>query len=200
MMVRDTHQPIPNPQVTRYLRAAAAGDAQATVGLFEAVYQTLRTLAAQYLDQERADHTLQPTALVHEAFIKLVGGQQPAWNDRAHFFAVAARAMRRILINHALAKKAAKRGGMRERSPLSVVTDTAAQLDVDLLDLDAALSRLANLDARQAEIVELRFFGGLTNREVADVMGVSLRTVEGDWAMARAWLLRHLSESGAHVR
>ncbi len=196
-MVRDTGKPLRATDITVFLRDAAAGDDRATSHLFEAVYESLRSLAARYLNGERRDHTLQPTALVHEAYLKLVGARQTGWNDRAHFFAVAARAMRRILINHAIAKRTAKRGGDRQRSPLTLVADSAATGPFDLIVLDDALKRLAVLDERQSRIVEMRFFGGLTNQEVAGVLGVSLRTVEGEWAMARAWLLRALSEDSA---
>lgn len=180
--------------VTRVLTQAGAGDASATEHLFTIVYGALRTLAEKFLRSERHGHTLQPTALVHEAFLNLMRGETPDWRDRAHFFAVAARAMRRVLINHALAKKALKRGGDRQRTPLSIVVSPDAPQPIDLLALDEALTALADRDERQARIVELRFFAGLTNKEVADVLEVSLRTVEGEWSMARAWLSRALRE------
>jgi RNA polymerase sigma factor (TIGR02999 family) len=180
--------------VTRVLSIAGKGDDTATEQLFSIVYAALRSLAGKYLRSERAGHTLQPTALVHEAFLNLVGGETPAWRDRAHFFAVAARAMRRILINHALARKALKRGGRRERTPLTIVVGPEAPAPIDLLALDEAISKLAARDERQARVVELRFFGGLANKEIAEMLGVSLRTIEGEWSMARAWLSRALSE------
>lgn len=188
------HHPSSSTDITRVLANAGEGDAAATEALFTIVYSALRTLAAKYLRAERRGHTLQPTALVHEAFLSLIRGESPDWRDRAHFFAVAARAMRRILINHALAKKTLKRGGDRERTPLSIVISPESPRPIDLLALDVALAKLAVRDERQSRIVELRFFGGLTNKEVAEVIGVSPRTVEGEWSMARAWLSRELSE------
>lgn len=185
--------------VTRILSIAGNGDASATEHLFTVVYGALRALAEKYLRSERNGHTLQPTALVHEAFLKLMHGEAPNWRDRTHFFAVAARAMRRILINHALARKTLKRGGDRQRTPLTISVDTDAPAPIDMLALDEALTRLAARDERQARIVELRFFGGLTNNDVADVLGVSVRTVEGEWSMARAWLSRELHEDGPGV-
>ncbi|MCB9852488.1 MAG: sigma-70 family RNA polymerase sigma factor [Phycisphaerales bacterium] len=188
-------RPLPGPNdVTIVLANAGKGDASATEALFTIVYGALRTLAGKYLRSERGGHTLQPTALVHEAFLSLMRGETPDWRDRSHFFAVAARAMRRILINHAVARKALKRGGDRERTPLSIVVSPESPEPIDLLALDDALAKLADRDDRQAQIVELRFFGGLTNKEVAEVLGVSTRTVEGEWSMARAWLSRELRE------
>ncbi len=177
---------------TCILQRVADGDSDAETALFDAVYSELRHLACRHMHAERPGHTLQPTALVHEVYLKLIRQQDARWNDRAHFLAVAARAMRQILINHALARKAAKRGGDRQRTPLSQVIVAADNQALDLGELNEALVRLAHLDPRQGRIVELRFFGGLTNKEVAEVLGVSLRTVEGEWSMARAWLLREL--------
>ncbi|HPF41464.1 MAG TPA: sigma-70 family RNA polymerase sigma factor [Phycisphaerae bacterium] len=180
--------------VTRVLANAGQGDVAATEALFTIVYSALRTLAERYLRSERRGHTLQPTALVHEAFISLMRGEATDWRDRSHFFAVAARAMRRILINHALARKTLKRGGDRDRTPLSILVNEESLKPIDLIALDEALVKLAERDERQARIVELRFFGGLTNREVAEVLSLSLRTIEGEWSMARAWLSRELNE------
>jgi RNA polymerase sigma factor (TIGR02999 family) len=160
------------------------------------VYDELRRLAARYLAGERPGHTLQPTALVHEAYIKLVDLTRVDWQGRTHFFAVGARVMRNLLIDHARGRGRAKRGGNLQRVTLvgNVQPFGGADLDLDrLLVVDEALQRLAELDERQARVVELRFFGGLTVPEVSHFLGVSQRTVEGDWTHARAWLLRELS-------
>jgi RNA polymerase sigma-70 factor, ECF subfamily len=160
--------------------------------LLEVVYKELRAIAGSHMRGLRADQTLQPTALVHEAFIKMVAGRETAWESRAHFIAVAAKAMRQILIDHARAKRAEKRGGDAQRLTLSGVMLSDSDSDYDALDVDAALTKLASVDVRQARIVELRFFAGLKVPEVALVMDVSERTVELDWRMARAWLRREL--------
>lgn len=163
--------------------------------LLPIVYDELRRLAAHYLQSERADHTLQPTALVHEAYLRLAKEQQVEWKSTSHFFAIAARALRQILVNHAHAHLAAKRGGAARRVMLDErVTSTARGPGVDLLDLDAALHELADRSSRQSQVVELRFFGGLGVEEVAEVLGVSPRTVEGDWTVAKAWLRNRLHE------
>ena len=163
--------------------------------LFSRVYDELRRLAASALRHERPDHTLQPTALVHEAYLRLVDLPGGAWKDRAHFVALAARAMRRILVDHARGRNATKRGSGQVSSleELNIpAVDPAPQ--VDLVLLDAALIRLAELDHRQARIVELRFFGGLSVEETAAIVGASPRTVKRDWHLARAWLRREMAE------
>jgi RNA polymerase sigma factor (TIGR02999 family) len=172
------------------------GNRSAAERLFPMVYQELRALAGGYLRRQRRDHTLQPTALVHEAFLRMVDQTNPQYNDRAHFLAVAATAMRQILINHALKRNALKRGGNRQRVGIDTLPASAHddRSIVDVLALDEALKRLATVDQRKAKVVEGRFFGGLTMEEIALVLGVSLTTVEGDWRMARAWLSRELSE------
>ena len=174
------------------------GDGSQALGeLLPRVYEELRHLAAHYLQQERSGHTLQATALVHEAFLKL-GGQREVQNiGRGRFLALAAQAMRRILVDHARTRGRSKRGGALHRT--TVCDDNAAtgRDEVDLLGLDDALSDLARLHARQARIVELRFFGGLTMAEVSEVLGVSLSTCEADWRMARAWLKRELNADTA---
>ncbi len=164
--------------------------------LFEAVYDPLRRLAGHYLRGERPSHTLQPTALVHEAYLKLVDQSRVDWKGRSHFFAVGARAMRRILIDHARTRKRAKRGGDWLRVTLTGLAGSPLEGDLDpaqLLELHAALEKLAELDERQARVVELRYFAGLKMSEVAEVLGVSKRTADGDWAKARAWLERELA-------
>ncbi len=157
------------------------------------VYEELRALAESYLQRERPDHTLQATALVHEAYVRLVKQEDVEWQNRAHFFAVAAQAIRRILVDHARGHQSAKRGGDRQRVRLD--QDLALpEPDLDLLAVDEALEELACLHERQARIVELHFFGGLSLKEVAEYLGLSSRTIDGDWHMARAWLRSKLRE------
>jgi len=181
-----------------------SGDASALDDLLPRVYDELRALADAYMRRERAGHTLQPTALVHEAFLRLLRLPPGSVQNRVHFFALAAQAMRRILADHARRHRAAKRGGNAVRVPLEVIEggagagypaaasgDTAVAAD----DLDAALEDLAKLDARQARVVELRFFGGLSIEETAEVLAVSPATVKRDWLVARAWLHRELRGS-----
>jgi RNA polymerase sigma factor (TIGR02999 family) len=156
------------------------------------VYDELRALAESYLRQERPNHTLQATALVHEAYLRLIDQRDVRWKNRAHFFAVAAQAIRRILVDHARGHRRAKRGGDRQRMRLDEDLALLQDRDLDLLTLDEALEKLACLHERQARIVELRFFGGLSLSDVAAFLGVSPRTVDGDWSMARAWLRREL--------
>jgi len=158
------------------------------------LYGELRSLAADFLRRERADHTLQPTALVHEAWMRLSAENESRWGDRAQFFALAAQAMRRVLIDHARRKLADKRGGGARRITLaSDVTPPGDSGEIDLIALDDALDRLAALDARQARVVELRFFAGLTVDEVAEALEVSPRTVASEWRLARAWLSNELA-------
>lgn len=163
--------------------------------LLPIVYDELHDLAEGYLRRERKDHTLQPTALVHEAFLRLVDQSRVDWRGRTHFFGVAAQAMKRILIDHARRRRRAKRGGDWRRVALDDAVVPPELVDVDLVALHDALETLAELDPRQARVVELRFLGGLTVNEVAEVLGVSKRTVEGDWTHAKAWLRAELSES-----
>jgi len=182
-------------RTTCLLNAAARGDAKAVGDLVPLVYDELRRLASVYLGRERRDHTLQPTALVHEAFARLIDSTNLGPLDRSHFFAIAANVMRRVLVESARAHKAAKRGGGAKR--LTIDANVAdGEPAVDVSDLDGALARLAALDERQARVVELRFFGGLTMEQVAEVLGVSKRSAEADWAMARAWLHRELKRAG----
>lgn len=159
-------------------------------------YEALRGLAAAYLHTERRDHTLQPTALVHEAYLKLASGSSD-WRSQTHFQAIAANAMRQILVDHARARNTQKRGGDWLRVTLSHEAAATPGADVDLLALDEALNKLAELDERKARVVELRFFGGMTCAEAAEEVGVSPKTAEADWYFARAWLRERLAEDGA---
>lgn len=180
--------------VTQLLKEASEGRASAVASLLPVVYDELRGLAGDFFRVQRAGHTLQPTALVHEAFVKLVGARELAWENRAHFFALAARAMRQVLMDHARRRGAEKRGGDQAQVTLSGIDVADQKDDFDLAALDKVLATLAELDERQYKVVELRFLGGLTNEEAASVLGVSVSTVEREWRMARAWLRRELAE------
>ena len=182
-------------RVTQLLEKFEPGDRSVTEQLFADVYCELHELAARYLRRERKDHTLQPTALVHEAYLKLVGEARVDWQGRAHFLGIAARAMREILVDHARRHKAAKRGGNRRRIALHENLLTESSREIDLLALEEALTKLATLDPCQAQMVELRFFGGMDVAEVAQVMGMSKRSAEREWTMVRAWLRRELGGS-----
>lgn len=185
-----------SPDITRLLRDWQAGSGPALERLIPLVYGELHTLASRYLSRERRDHTLQTTALVHEAFLKLAGQRPVDWQSRAHFFGIAARLMRRILVDHARRDGRVKRGGGGVPVPLDDVDPPSPQSSVDPVDtcaLDAALARLEALDPQQGRIVELRFFGGMTIEETAAVMRLSPATVKRDWAVARAWLYRELT-------
>ncbi len=168
-------------------------DSAATCKIVGEVYDELRRIAQHAMNNERAGHTLQATALVNEVYLRLEASDR-RWNSRAHFFAAAAEAIRRILIDHARGKSAAKRGGGHVRIQMSDALAVAGAGEVDLLDLDEALGELQKVDPRMAQIVELRFFGGLDVGEVADILGFSKRTIEGDWTTARAWLRSRLGE------
>ena len=180
-------------QTTRLRADLGQGKPDAAQRLLPVVSDELRVLAERYFRRQRADHTLQPTALVHEAFLKLVDQTQARWQDRAHFFAVAATAMRHILVNHAVARNAQKRGGGQAKLALDNGLEPADQMEFDTLAIDEALKKLAVFDARKAQVVELRFFSGLSVDEVAEVLSVSKSTIEADWRMARAWLSRELA-------
>ena len=183
-----------SPQgVTQLLERWSRGDESALEELMPLVYDELHRLAGSYLRRERSGHTLQPTALVNEAYLRLTDQRKAHWRNRAQFFGVAAQLMRRILIDHARARHAAKRGGPQLSLPSSHADRFGEQPDVDLLALHDALNRLAELDVQQSQIVELRFFGGLTIEETAEVMHSSHATVEREWKVARAWLRRELS-------
>lgn len=181
------------------LTRAEQGDSKAANELLPLVYQELRRLAAHKMAHEAPGHTLQPTALVHEAWLHLGGDEQPTWQNRAHFFGAAAEAMRRILVDRAREKKALKRGGDLQRVDLNTVEMASPMPDDELLALDEALDRLATVDTRAAEMVKLCFFVGLTQEEAARELGVSLSTAERVWGFARSWLLREVRKrsSGA---
>lgn len=183
--------------VTQILQEVSGGDKDAPARLMPLVYDELRRLANHYLRQERPDHTLQPTALVHEAYLKLIDQSRVDWQNRAHFFGVAAQSMRRILVDHARGHRASKRGGVQQKLTLDEAVDYSQSRDIDLVALDDALNLLAELDQRQSRIVELRFFGGLTIEETAEALGVSPATVKVDWSMAKAWLRREISRTGS---
>jgi len=184
----------PRPEITQMLIEWSEGDREALDKLIPVVYRELRRLAARYLRRERADHTLQTTDLINEAYLRLVDQRNVRWQNRAHFFAVSAQLMRRILVDHARRRNRAKRGGSAITLPLvEGLLVAAAKSDGDLLALDEGLTRLAAIDLRQSQIVELRFFSGLTIEETAAVLGVSLTTVKDDLNMAKAWLRRELA-------
>lgn len=181
--------------LTELLARAREGDSQATNQLFPLVYEELRQLASRHLADERRNHTLSPTALVHEAYLRLVGPEDAPWDSRAHFFGAAAQAIRRILTDHARTRDRQKRGGGVK--PVSLRDDDAVEspgADVDFVGLDEALTRLAAVDPQKARVVELRFYGGLPVESVAAALGVSASTVARDWAFARVWLHRELSQ------
>lgn len=183
-------------EITRLLVRARAGDAAAHEQLIPLIYDELRRLARHYLQQEHLQHTLQPTALVHELYLHLFKPvsnlETVEWQDRNHFFVVAARQMRRLLVDHARAKHAAKRDGDRQRVELTTDVSHTAPLDLDLLALDQAMSRLEANHPRAAKVVELRYFGGLTETEAAETLGIGLTTLKRDWEFARAWLFQQL--------
>lgn len=180
-------------EITLMLKAWSGGDASSASELMPFVYDELRKVAAHYSRSERPGHTLQPTALVHEAYLKLVDISSVTWQDRAHFFAVAAQIMRHILVDHARGKGRDKRGGSAQKLSLDEAIGFSPTKDVGLLKLDEALDQLVLQDQRQAKIVELRFFGGLTIEETAEVLGISPATVKREWLIAKAWLFRQLT-------
>ena len=185
---------IPSQQdVTRLLVRLTDGDRGVLDELLPVVYGELRKLASSYLRRERVGHTLQPTALVHEAYMRLVDQTQVQWQNRAHFFGVAAQMMRRILVDHARAHEAEKRGGEFQKLSLDENIDVSGERDVNLVALDDALNLLAEIDPQKMKIVELRFFGGLSVEETAEVLGVSAPTVKRQWRMAKAWLYGQVS-------
>jgi len=184
--------------VTGLLVKWGQGDKGVLDQLLPAVYDELHRMAARYLRRERPDHTLQPTALINEAYLRLVDKNSVTWENRAHFFGIAANVMRRILVDHARGHQAAKRGGSAIKVPLDEqLHGTPKQEEMDLVALDTALTRLATVDPEQSRLVELRYFGGLTIEETAQVMGISPATVKRSWTVARAWLRREISRTCA---
>ena len=179
----------PQPEITLLLRQWSNGDRQAVDRLISLVYPQLRAIAARHLARERSGHTLEPTALVHEAYLRLVRQPEKEWQDRKHFFAVAARVVRGILVDYARSRGCLKRGGGRLQVPLPAGQPGGG---VDLLDLHAALEALDRIESQQSRIVELRFFGGLSMEEVGEALGVSTSTAKREWTVAKTWIRRHL--------
>lgn len=190
---RGTMDQEPQQDITQLLVAWGRGDKEALDKLMPFVYSELRRLAHAYMRRQRPDHTLQTTALVNEAYMRLIDSDKVRWQDRNHFFAMSARLMRRILVDFARSKKAQKRGGGGHLVTFDEELPVAEAREAELISLDEALTRLSELDERQGKIVELRYFGGLTEEEIAEVLDISARTVRRDWSVARAWLFRELS-------
>ncbi len=186
----------PGKDVTQILAELNQGSDAARAELLRLVYDELRRLATSKMRRERGDHTLQPTALVHEAYIRLLGTREAHWENRAHFFGAAAEAMRRILVDHARSHQALKRGGGQRPVPLDDdVAGGSEQGPEEVIAVDAALAKLADVDAQKARVVELRFFGGLGVEETAEALNISPRTVKRDWSFAKAWLFREINQA-----
>ena len=184
------------PNITEMLREWSGGKTEVMDDLLPLIYDELRRRAAAYLRRERPNHTLQPTALVHEAYLKLIDQRQDNWASRDHFFAIAAQAMRRILVDHARGRHRQKRGGSNEDLPLEDALLAAAdEANVDLIALDEAMKKLARLDPQQERVVELRYFGGLSLDEAADALSISRATAARDWQVAKAWLYREMTRT-----
>lgn len=184
---------LPEHDVTVLLQRMRRGDSRAASNLLPLIYQELHALAAKHMRRERPNHTLQSTVLVHEAFLQLAGSDKVDWQNRAHFFALASRVMRRVLVDHARTANAEKRPGAHQQVELDSGLEAQERV-VDLLALNEALERLETWDKRQSQIVEMRFFAGLNFEEIAEVMGISERTAKRDWTMARAWLNAELTK------
>ena len=189
----------PSPDLTALLSEFTLGNKEAGEKLMPLVYDELKRLARSYMRRERPDHTLQTTALVHEAYLKLVRQKAVNWQSRSHFFGIAAQLMRRILIDHARGYMRKKRGGVKELLPLDEALVFSPEHSEELVKLDEALERLSKLDLRESRIVELRFFGGLSVEETAEFLGVSPKTVKRDWAVAKVWLYAELRRSDGDV-
>jgi RNA polymerase sigma-70 factor, ECF subfamily len=179
--------------VTQLLIDSGKGDERAADELLPVVYDELRRIAKFYMSRERSSHTLQATALVHETYLKLIDQRKVDWKNRSHFFGLAAEIMRRILVNHARDRKVEKRGGEMQQVSLSIAVDSFQKQDLDILALNDALNELAEIDARKSKVVELKFFGGLTSKEIAEVLQISDATVEREWSFAKAWLFANLN-------
>lgn len=189
---------VPAQDITQILQDWSTGDKDAAEKLMPLVYQELRRLARQYLSNERSDHTLQATALVHEAYLKLVDQSRVTWQGRAHFCGVAAQLMRRILVQHARSHLAAKRGGGMRKLYLDETRELAHERAPDLISLDEALKSFASVYPRESEVVELKFFGGMEAKEIAEVLNVSSKTISRDWNFAKVWLCRELTQQYAN--
>ena len=183
----------PSSAVTGLLRAWSGGDQGSLARIVEIVYPELRDIARRCLSHERPDHTIQATALVHEAYLRFVDIKQIQWQDRAHFFAVGARLMRRVLVDYARARGCAKREGLVRRAALDEALLLSAQNDPMVIRLDEALEQLAQFDSRKAQVVEMRYFGGLTADEIAAVLRISVQSVHRDWSLAKSWLVREMN-------
>ncbi len=181
-----------NRHITKLLKNAQEGDESALNELFPLVYDELRKLASIRMNSERENHTLQPTALVHEVYMRLIDQHSVDWNNRLHFFGLASEMMRRILVTHAVAKKTNKRGGEIVHVELDEAVSFAGENEIDFVELDEALNELGKFAPRQAKVVEMRFFGGLTNEEVAEFLKLDERTIKRDWRAAKAWLFEKL--------
>ncbi len=184
-------------EVSQLLHAWSNGDKTALDKLMPLVYGELRQMAKRYMDRQQAGHTLQTTALIHEAYLRLIDQSEAHWQNRAHFFSVAATAMRHILVDHARTQQAAKRGGAAQRVTLDEAAAVSVERAAELVALDDALESLAAFDQRKSRVVEMRYFGGLTVEETAEALQVSPETVARDWRLARTWLLRRLSNAAA---
>lgn len=183
-------------RVTELLIDLSSGNERAADEFLPIVYDELKRIARYYMSRERASHTLQATALVHETYLKLIDQKKVDWQNRAHFFGLAAEIMRRILVNHARDRKAEKRGGELQQVSLSVAVNEFQQKEVDILVLNESLEELAKFDERKAKVVELKFFGGLTTKEICEVLKVSDATVEREWTFAKAWLYSRMRDEG----
>ena len=192
-------QPPEPGEVTRLLKDWSSGDAAALDQLIPIVYSELRAVAARYFRRERQDHTLQPTALVNEAYLRLIDQKQVQWQNRAHFIGVAAQMMRRILVDHAKGHNRAKRGGGARKVSLDEAAALTEERADDIVELDRALTALAAFDERKSRVVEMKYFGGLSVEETAEVLNVSEVTVARDWKLAKAWLYTHIEENGDHA-
>jgi RNA polymerase sigma factor (TIGR02999 family) len=188
----------PSSEVTGLLRAWSGGDEDALARVIQLVYSELHDIARKCLSRERPNHTIQATALVHEAYVRLVDVKQIEWQDRAHFFAVGARVMRRVLVDYARARDCAKREGAAHRTTLNDALLLSSQPDPMVIRLHDALERLAEFDPRKAEVVEMRYFGGLTAEEIGAVLHISPQSVNRDWSLAKAWLVREMDRDNAN--
>jgi RNA polymerase sigma factor (TIGR02999 family) len=192
-------EPPSSSDVTQLLKDWSSGDSEALDRLIPIVYAELRAVAARYLRRERRDHTLQPTALVNEAYLRLIDQKQVQWQSRAHFIGVAAQMMRRILVDHAKSHNRAKRGGGAQKVSLDEAMAVSDERANELVELDAALTALAAFDDRKSRVVEMRYFGGLSVEETAEVLKVSEMTVAREWKLAKAWLYTHIEDNGEHA-